>query len=659
MATQDTAPTKSTRGRRDGDNQGKLTGMALALLAVLFVAGNILVSFALPAERIDLTEDKLYTVSPATEKILQGLEEPVTLKFYFSTRLGTQLPTFKVYAERVLDLLREYQDLSDGMVKLEVYDPEPFSTLEDRAVSAGLQAVPSEGVEGNVFFGLVGTNLTDDQLVIPFIQAERESLLEFDVSQMIHSLSDPIAPKVGLMTWLSINSDVRMGQGGRPENIPPKMAVKALHDAFDLVDIATDAQKIPDDIELLMIVHPRIVSERTLFAIDQFVLGGGKVVVFVDPMSELQNLELGPQYAGTTASELEKLFSTWGVRVPTDTVVGDRFAARRIGSSSGQGFVTYVPWLLLRGPNLDKDSPLTSHLDSLAVATAGRIELADGAAVTLEPLITSSPGSTLFPVEQIDAVRPKPEPLLANYQAGSERFVIAGFLRGQVPTSFPDGQPAAEAGDVTGPDSTFETVLTESRGPIEVLVVADTDLLDDRFWTQIREFYGRRVSVPTAGNGDFVVNAVDALTGSSDLLGLRGRGSSYRPFEVIEQIKRDADRRFQSKEQELRKTLEETEKKLKALRERSVGAGGQAGAVPAALTEEERQQISDYQRQILKLRADLREVQRSLRESVEDLETKVLFANIVAMPLLVAFVAILIAAWRAMRRRRRAMVADS
>jgi ABC-type uncharacterized transport system involved in gliding motility auxiliary subunit len=657
MATETDVPLKGAKGR-DGDNQGKLTGMALALLAVLFVAGNILVSFAFPAQRIDLTEDKLYTVSPATEKILQSLEEPVTLKFYFSTRLGTQLPNFDVYAERVLDLLREYRDLSDGMIKLEIYDPEPFSTMEDRAVSAGLQAVPLEGVEGNVFFGLVGTNLTDDQLVIPFIQAERESLLEFDISQMIHSLSDPISPKVGLMTWLSINSDVRMGQGGRPENIPPKMSVKALHDAFDLVDIPTDAQKIPEDIELLVIVHPRFVPDRTLFAIDQFVLGGGRVVLFVDPMSELQNLELGAQYAGTTASDLEKLLSTWGVTVPTDTVVGDRFAARRIGSPSGQGFVTYVPWLLLRGPNLDKDSPLTSQLDSLAVATAGRIEVAEGAAVALEPLVTSSPGSMLIPVDRIDAVRPKPEPLLADYQAGSERFVIAGFLRGEVPTSFPNGQPAVEEGDVAAPDSTFETVLTDSRGPIEVLVVADTDVLDDRFWTQMREFYGRRVSVPTAGNGDFVVNAVDALTGSSDLLGLRGRGSSYRPFEVIEQIKRDADRRFQSKEQELRKALEETEQKLKVLRERSVGAGAQNGAVPAALTEEERQQIATYQRQILKLRSDLREVQRSLREEVEQLETKVLFANIVAMPLVVAFAAILIAAWRAMRRRRRVMVVD-
>jgi ABC-type uncharacterized transport system involved in gliding motility auxiliary subunit len=628
--------------------QGSLTAMALGLLAVLFVAFNILVAFAVPAKRIDLTADRLYTLSPATERIIARIDEPITLKFYYSSRLGAQLPAFDVYAERVLDLLREYRDLSGGKIVLEIYDPEPFTPMEDRAVSFGLQAVPLEAVEGDVFFGLVGTNLTDDQEVIPFLQQERESLLEYDLSQMIHELSEPIEPRVGLMSTLSIDSDVRMGQGGRPENIRPKVVIQSLRDAFDVVKVDTDVQKIPDDLELLMIVHPRFLPPRTLFAIDQYILGGGKAMIFLDPLSELQNLELGAQYIGTVSSELDDILGKWGVSVPTDTVVADRFAARRIGSPSGQGFVTYLPWLLLRGPNLNADSPLTTQLDSLAVASAGRIEVADGAPLTLEPLVTSSPGSNVVSVDDIDAARPKPEELLATFKPGTERYVIAGMLRGEVPSAFPDGRPPLEEGVDPDPDATFETVLARSNGPVEVLLVSDTDLLDDRFWVQVREFYGRPVSVPTAGNGAFVVNAADALTGNSDLLGLRGKGSSYRPFEVIEQIKRDADRQFQSKEQELRKTLSETEGNLSELRQKSA-----AGAGAAALTDEELNQVRQYQRQILQLRTELRAVQRSLREDVERLEAKVLFANIVAMPLVVAFVAILIAAWRAMRRRRR------
>lgn len=628
--------------------QGSLTAMALGLLAVLFVAFNILVAFAVPAKRVDLTADRLYTLSPATERIISRIEEPITLKFYYSSRLGAQLPAFDVYAERVLDLLREYRDLSGGKIVLEIYDPEPFTPMEDRAVSFGLQAVPLEAVEGNVFFGLVGTNLTDDQEVIPFLQQERESLLEYDLSQMIHQLSEPVEPRVGLMSTLSIDAGVRMGQGGRPENIRPKVAIQSLRDAFEVVKVDTDVQKIPDDLELLMIVHPRFLPPHTLFAIDQYILGGGKAMIFLDPLSELQNLELGAQYIGTVSSELDDILGKWGVSVPTDTVVADRFAARRIGSPSGQGFVTYLPWLLLRGPNLNADSPLTTQLDSLAVASAGRIEVAEDAPLTLEALVTSSPGSNVVSVDDIDAARPKPEELLAAFKPGTEQYVIAGMLRGEVPSAFPDGRPALEEGVEPDPEATFDTVLARSNGPVEILLVSDTDLLDDRFWVQVREFYGRPVSVPTAGNGAFVVNAADALTGNSDLLGLRGKGSSYRPFEVIEQIKREADRQFQSKEQELRKALSETEANLSELRQKSA-----AGAGAAALTDEELNQVRQYQRQILQLRTELRAVQRSLREDVERLEAKVLFANIVAMPLVVAFVAILIAAWRAMRRRRR------
>ena len=645
MTTSHPAATDTAR-RRD---PARLTALALALLAVLFVAVNVLVSFTLTAQRVDLTADKLYSLSPATQRVLDAIEEPVTLRLFYSKRLGTQAPGYGIYAERVQDVLREYASLSDGKVILEIYDPTPFTPVEDRAVSYGLQQIPLEGVEGNVFFGLAGSNMTDDVETIPFLQPDREALLEYDLTKMIYALSQGASGKVGLIGSLKIDGDVRMGQMGRPEQVPPMVVAERIREVLDVESLPSDVQKIPDDITILMVAHPKNLSPRTLFAIDQYILGGGKAAIFVDPYAES---EAGPMTGGPMAaapsSTLEPIFDAWGLQMPTDKVVGDRFAARRVGQPNGRDYVSYVPWLLLRGArNLNRESPITAQIDTLAVASAGALSVKDGAAITLTPLVTSSPGSMLIDAKKLMGPVPEPEKLLREYEAG-DAYVLAGMVTGTVKTAFPAGRPALADGQDDDPSAVFDSVLTESKGPIQAIVVADSDVLIDRFWVQFREFFGRRVAVPGAGNGDFVANVMDGLTGSSALLDLRGQGSSYRPFEVIEQIKREADRKYQAKEQELRETLAETQKKLDALRNRQASTGG-----PVALSDEERRQVTEYQRQILRLRNDLREVQRSLREDVERLETKVLFANIALMPVLVAIFALALAAWRVRRRSRR------
>jgi len=638
-----------TPRRRD---PASLTAVALALLAVLFIAINVLVSFTLTSQRVDLTADKLYSLSPATQRVLDAIEEPVTLRLFYSKRLGNQSPGYGIYAERVQDVLREYASRSNGKVILEIYDPTPFTPVEDRAVSYGLQQIPLEGVDGNVFFGLAGSNMTDDVETIPFLQPDRETLLEYDLTKMIYSLSQATLGKVGIIGSLKVDGEVRMGQMGRPEQVPPMLVAERIREVLDVETLPTDIQKIPDDIAILMVAYPKTLSPRTLFAIDQYILGGGKAAIFVDPYAESQ---AGPMSGGpmgdVPSATLEPIFEAWGLQMPVDKVVGDRFAARRVGKPNGRDYVSYVPWLLLRGArNLNRVSPITAQIDSLAVASAGALSVKDGASIRLDPLVTSSPGSMLIDVKKLMGPEPEPEKLLREYQAG-DAYVIAGMVTGNVKTAFPDGRPALAEGQDDDPSAVFDTVLTESKGEIQAVVVADSDVLTDRFWVQYREFFGRRVAVPGAGNGDFVANVMDGLTGSSALLDLRGQGSSYRPFEVIEQIKREADRKYQAKEQELRETLKETETKLAALRNRQAGTSG-----PVALSDEERRQVTDYQRQILRLRTELREVQRSLREDVERLETKVLFANIVLMPMAVAIFALALAAWRVRRRARRTAV---
>ncbi len=654
MATVDTPATAPrTESSANPAAQGRLTGIALALLAVLFVAVNVLAAFSLTSFRIDLTQDRLYSLSPATMRVLEAVEEPVTLRFYYSKRLGAQYPAYGVYADRVRDMLQEYADRSTGKVLLEIYDPEPFTPVEDRAVSFGLQSVALEGVDGNVFFGLVGTNTTDDVETVAFFQPDREALLEYDITKMIYALSQGTRGKVGLIGDKKITADVRVGQGGRAETLPPALVTQRIEEVLEVEELDSEIEVIPDDISILMVVHPKRLSERARFAIDQFILGGGKAVIFVDPYSETDGWQAAQGPSNAAASALKEMFAAWGLETPTDKVVGDRFAGRRVGNATGTGYVTYVPWLLLRGPNLDKQSPITAQVDSVAVATAGYLRLADDSPLTLTPLLTSSPGSALFDVKQVATQRPDPQSLLNAYRAGSERFVIAGMLSGIAPTGFPDGQPeAVEDGDPALRHD-FETVLTESRGPIDVLVVADTDILDDRFWVTFQNFQGQRVAIPGAGNGDFVANALDAMTGSSALLDLRGQGTAYRPFEVMEKLKREADRTFQAKEVELRQTLEDTQKKLRGLRERDAVTGG-----PVALSDEEQATMRDLQGQLLKVRSELRAVQASLRADVETLERELQFVNIALMPILVALFALGLSVVRARRRRRRFETAD-
>lgn len=628
--------------------QGRLTAIALVLLAALFVAANMLAAFSLTSFRIDLTEDQLYSLSPATKRVLSEVEEPITLRFYYSNRLGSQYPTYGVYADRVRDMLQEYADRSNGRILLEIYDPEPFTPVEDRAVAFGLQSVSLEGVEGNVFFGLVGTNTTDDVQTVAFFQPDREAFLEYDITKMIYALSQGTVGKVGLIGDKKITADVRVGQNGRAETLPPALVTQRIEEVLEVEELDSEIQVVPDDISILMVVHPKRLSERARFAIDQYILGGGKAVIFVDPYSETDGWQAAQGPSNAAASSLDETFGAWGLEMPTDKVVGDRFAGRRVGNATGTGYVTYVPWLLLRGPNLTKDSPITAQVDSVAVATAGYLKLADGSPLTLTPLLTSSPGSTLFDVKQVATQRPNPQALLNAYQVGSERFVIAGMLSGRAPTGFPDGQPEAPEDGDPKLRHDFETVLTESQGSIDVMVVADTDILDDRFWVTFQNFQGKRVAIPGAGNGDFVANALDAMTGSSALLDLRGQGTAYRPFEVMEKLKREADRTFQAKEQELRKTLEDTQKKLRGLRERDAVTGG-----PVALSEAEQETMRELQGQLLRVRSELRGVQASLRADVETLERELQFINIALMPILVALFALGLSVVRARRRRRR------
>lgn len=638
---------------------------ALICCALLFVGINVIGNRTLGSARLDLTQGHLYTLSQGSRATLAKIDEPITVRFYYSKRLGDEIPSYALYAQRVREMLEEYASLANGKIKLEILDPVPYSAVEDRAVAFGLQGVPVDQGGEQVYFGLAATNSTDDQQVIPFFQPERERFLEYDLTKLIHSLAFPKKTVVGLVTSLPVEGDIMAAMQGRP--MQPFAVIEQLRQLYEVRTIGTDLDKISPDIDVLMVIHPQHLSEKTQYAIDQFVLGGGKALVFVDPNSEIQQSR--PSQANPpgapAGSDLEKLFAAWGIDMVPNTVVGDRFAAQKVnaGSASRVQAMDYVAWLNLRSANFNHDDLVTADLSRINMATAGILEAKKGATTQFEPLITTSPASEKIPVEKFQGGIPDVAGLLNDFKPDNQRYILAGRITGEVKTAFPDGPPkppekkddktaAASPAGAKAEDAKAEPPkdpqLMQSKRPINVVVVADTDILDDRFWVQSQDFFGQRVATPIANNGDFVANAVEVLAGGDDLISLRSRGTSARPFEVVDQIQRDADNRYSAKEHELQDQLKATEAKIKNLTDDKSGS--------AAVSAEQTTAIDNFRTQMLRTRQQLRDVQLALRQDIDHLKGLLEFFNIALIPVVVGIVAIILGIVRLRRRKRRATV---
>ncbi|MFZ2006276.1 MAG: Gldg family protein [Stellaceae bacterium] len=632
--------------------------LALAAIAVALVASNILVG-RYGAVRLDLTSGHLYTLAKGTRQTLAAIKEPITLRLYYSRRLGDRAPSYGVYAERVRELLDQYVAAAHGKLRLEVYDPQPFSDAEDRAVAYGLQAVPLNDQGEAVYFGLAGTNSTDDQQVIPFFDPERERFLEYDLTRLVHALANPKRTVVGLMSDLPLVVDPTAAlQGKTPE---PLAVISQLKQVDDVQNLSPDIEAIPANIDVLMVVQPTHLSDATQFAIDQYVLKGGKALVFVDPYSEIAAAVPGHDAATAPppSSDLEKLFKAWGLTMLPGVVAGDRRDARRVAvpvEGREPQAMNYVGWLNLPKEDLNREDPITADLTQITMATAGILEPENGATTHFAPLIETSTDSEKIPVDQVKGL-PDVATLLAHFRPEQRQFVLAARITGDAATAFPDGRPppppaapgvppVKEPAAAAPPAAAGEAPLKHSVKPIDVIVVADTDMLDDRFWAQTGNFYGRRVVEPVANNADFLANAVEVLAGGEDLIGLRSRGTVARPFVVVQDIQREADDRYAAEQRSLEDKLKQAQAKLHNL------TAGEGASNTAALSAEQTKEIDKFRAEMLDTRRQLREVQAALRRNIEQLKVILEFFDIALVPIVVVAAAIVMAALR--RRRWRA-----
>jgi len=615
--------------------QRRLLGRgALLALAVLFIGITMLSTWALRGWRLDLTENRLYSVAPGTQRILDSLAEPVNLHFFWSERAAGEYPALKNYGMRVSEFLQELAARSNGKLRLSIVDPQPFSAEEDRAAELGVEGVPIGAGGETFFFGLAGTNSTDGREAIAFFDPSKEEFLEYDVARLIQQLGRPDKPVIGWLSSLPMGGsfDPMSGQTRDPWYVYAQAA-----ELFTVRDLTPDLTDIDADVDVLVIVHPKSLPLAAQQAIDQFALRGGHLLVFVDPLAEQDPGGASPDnplaaMAADRSSQLGMLLGAWGVDFNAREIIGDLSHGMSVSMRAGEAPTRHIAILGLDATSLAADDVVTNGLGSINVATAGYLAPRDGADTLFEPLLQSSALAAPLPVERF-AMLMDPASLQDGFEPTGQRYALAARVTGHVKSAFPDGP---------GP-------LRDSAQPLNLIVFADSDLLADYLWLRDvpPSFFGPRAKQAWAHNGDLVWNALDNLAGTADLISVRGRASYSRPFERVDALRRDAEGRLRSKEQELEAQLTATEEKLVALQSQRQDQSG------LILTPEQQREIERFEAEKLRIRKELREVRSGLNEDIRGLGNRIKFVNIVLMPAIFALIALFIALWR---RKRQAAI---
>jgi len=598
---------------------------ALVLLAVLFLALTMLTGVLFKGARLDLTENRLYTLSEGTVNLIESIEEPITLKFYFSEDASADFPMVRNYARRVQELLDEMAARSGGTLTIERIDPAPFSEQEDDAARYGLEGVPTGRGGDSLYLGIAGTNLLDGLEVLPFLSPSRESFLEYELARMIYSLSQPDLPRVGLISGVPMSGGFDM-QARQPRE--PWAIYTQINQQFAIETIETSATELPDDLDVLALVHPKDLSEDLLRAIDAFVLDGGRLLAFVDPYAEAdQGSDPSDPMAALSAerdSSLDPLFAAWGVEYDRTQFIADLGQALQVSLQQGRAPVRHPAIIGVTAENFDADDVVTGELETINLASAGAISLSADSPLSLQPLIRSSTQSGLLDAERLRFLA-DPSELISEVAPGDEALTLAARLSGTVESAFPE----EEGGQV-------------ESGEVNMILVADVDLLTDRFWVQRQQFFGQTLLNPFANNGDFVINAIDNLLGNADLISVRSRATSTRPFHLVEGLRREAEQNLRATEQRLEAELAETEERLGELQQ------ARADTDLSVLTAEQEAEIDRFIEQRIDIRRQLRQVRRDLDRDIEALGTRIKVVNIALMPALVT----LFALWMAWRRRQ-------
>jgi ABC-type uncharacterized transport system involved in gliding motility auxiliary subunit len=645
-------------------SRSAIAAASIALAFVLFFAVNVFFNAAFKTARIDLTAQGAYTISAGTVSTLRSMPEPVTLRLFFSESIATPYPTILSYGQRVRDLLQQFSYISGGKLKVEVVDPVPFSEAEDQAIAAGIRGAPIATGE-RIYFGLSGSNSIDGRETIPVFLADREKFLEYDLTSLVYRLIREKKPQIGIVSNLPLDTGLGGMEAAMQGQSQPFFIYEQLRQDYETRFLEQDFDRIPADIDVLMIAHPKELNARTLYAIDQFVMRGGRVLAFLDPLSELSGIT-GPQgqpLPGATqnsAASLGKVLESWGVAVDAKFLIGDQSMAQRVRTQSGDGAADYILWLAIPNRNLDQKDRVTATLTNLNLGTVGIVSPLDKRTTTVTPIIWSTFNAMQVSTDKANA-NPNPEELNKAFLPTKERYTIGARISGPVKSAFPDGPPKesltppAVSEGAPKPEP-LPAHLKETKGPANIVLLADSDIFNDSFWVELQQIAGERMAArQIAGNMAFVMNAIEDLSGSNDLISLRSRGETLRPFTTVDDIRRRAEARLLREKDVLEAKLNEAANRLAELQGQRPDQANPAGGNEAlTFTAEQQAEIEKFRQEYNQTRRALNSVQLRMNQDIDRLKGWLAAFNIAFVPITM-LAGLLVWSW--MRARKRADLA--
>jgi len=599
------------------------TSVSLLLLTVVFFALVFINNQLLSSVRLDLTENQVYSLSQGSKQVLKEIDEPINLYFFFSNKASKNMTGLRNYANRVESLLTEYETFASGKLKLQVLDPQAFSEQEDQADQFGLTAA-NIGASGEaIYMGLAATNALGEQKVIAFFDPQKEGFLEYEISKLIYQLSEPEPVNITLITDLAIKGGQNPMTG---QFDPPWTFVTQLEQLYKVEQLGSEITRLPDNTDVLLLVHPKEYSDALLFAIDQYALTGGKILAFLDAHNESDQMAMmaGPMPSGNS-SNMQGLLSAWGVQFDSGNVLLDAMAGLDIRTQDG-GVTRHFGFVGFTAEQLDREDVITSNLEVINGASFGVFNQLENAKTSWLPLVQSTQNSDLMDIGTY-AMTQDPEELAKVYQSDNQAYVLAVRLSGQANSAFE-----------LVPEWVELTEIATSTNNLNVILVGDTDMLADRFWVQQSNFFGQAISTPFANNGDFITNAVENLGGSEALISIRSRGTFSRSFSKVDELTVIAEQKFRDQEQILQQQLEETEQQLLQLQNQ------QAEGSALIITPEQQLAIDEFMQKKITIRKSLRDVRHQLDKDIESLGNWLKLVNVALAPFILILLLVLLRA---------------
>jgi ABC-type uncharacterized transport system involved in gliding motility auxiliary subunit len=621
--------------------------VSLGIAFVLVLAINLISSVLLREIKLDMTEEKLFTLSDGSKTLMGGLDENIRLKLYYSRTVANEIPLLsglKGYSNRVIGLLKQYEAAGGGQVRFEILEPRPDTEIEEGAMKIGIRAIPLPQGEG-FYFGLAILSEVGGEEVISFLDPNREAYLEYDISRLISAVAYPQRKTVGIMSALNVMggpSNDPMAQFNQQPPAPAWVFAQELSKQYKVEKVEMTAERIDESIDLLLVIHPKQITPASEYAIDQYLMRGGRLIVMTDPFcfyeqANMQGADMNMQFQSSFDSTLPTLLDAWGIETPAGKVVGDKDLGTPL--NFGREVVKHPSFLTLGPEQCNAEEIISGNLENLIMAHAGKMLIKSDAPYEMVPLL-----QTTAKAVELDAFRLKfasnPRQILADAKPAGKALPLGLRVTGLFTTAFPDGKPAG--GEATaGPGD--HMAQAEAEGTI--IVLSDVDLISDGLSVRKQNFLGNTIVSLINDNINFMNNAVENLLGSSELISLRTRGKSRRPFTRVVELEIAAQEKYQGRADELQQKAEETNLKLRELQR------GKQEDSRSILSASQMAEIRTYRAEQARIKKELRVVKRNLRQDKERLGAQLKFINITLMPLLILMAGFIPLAWRSMKMK--------